>query len=106
LGTVFQTVGGAFFVSAAQSAFVNKIISVAATTAPTVNPLMIIATGATQIRNVFTDEQIPGILVAYMAGIKVAFAIALAGVGTAFAISLFSSWGRLNRDALKNTGAA
>ncbi|KAK3942577.1 putative HC-toxin efflux carrier TOXA [Diplogelasinospora grovesii] len=102
----FQTVGGAFFVSAAQSAFVNKIISVAATTAPTVNPLMIIGTGATQIRNVFTDEQIPGILVAYMAGIKVAFAIAIAGVGMAFAISLFSSWRRLNRDALKNTGAA
>ncbi len=105
--TVFQTIGGAFFLSAAQSAFVNKLISVLPTTAPLVNPLSVVATGATEIRNVFPADQVPGILLAYMDGIKVSFAIAVGAVGAAFVVSLFSSWKRLNPEALSAaTGAA
>jgi len=60
----------------------------------------LIATGATDIRVVFPANQIPGILVAYMAGIKAAFALSIAMVGTAFVISLFSKWGRINTNAV------
>lgn len=66
---------------------------------------MIIATGATQIRHVFPDS-VDGILKAYMAGIRVTFAIAIASVGLAFVVSLFSSWKRLNPEALKAAGGA
>jgi MFS transporter, DHA2 family, glioxin efflux transporter len=103
---VFQTIGGAFLLSAAQSAFINKLVSVLPTSAPDVDPLAVIATGATELRNAFPAEQVPGILVAYMAGIKVTFAIAIGAVGLAFVISLFSSWRRLNPEALKATGGA
>ncbi|KAH8657674.1 efflux pump antibiotic resistance protein [Xylariales sp. PMI_506] len=102
----FQTIGGAFLLSAAQSAFVNKLVSVLAYSAPGVDPSAVVATGATELRNVFTAEQVPGILVAYMAGLKVTFAIAVGAVGFAFVISLFSSWRRLNPEALKATGGA
>jgi MFS transporter, DHA2 family, glioxin efflux transporter len=75
-------------------------------TAPGVNPAAVIATGATQIRTAFSEDQIPGILVAYMASIKVAFAIAIGSVGVAFVVSLFSTWKRLNPEAMKMAGGA
>lgn len=74
------------------------------TSAPGVDPLILLATGATQIRAVFPAEQIPGILVAYMAGIKTAMAICVGAVGAAFVVSLFSKFRRLNTAAL--TGGA
>jgi len=99
----FQTVGGAFMVAAAQSSFINTLL---ANLPEGVNPLAIVGTGATAIRSVFPEDQIPGILVAYMAGIKTTFALAVAGVGIAFVISLFSSWRRLNQAAVANAAGA
>lgn len=104
--TVFQTIGGSFSLSAAQSGFVNRLLSRAASTAPGVNPSQLLLTGATDIRNVFSAEQLPGILLAYMAGIKVAFAFAIAACGVAFLISTTMPWQRLNKEAVKEAGAA
>lgn len=106
LNQVFQTIGGAFSVSAAQAGFVNKMLHTLPTSAPGVNPAMVLATGATQIRTAFPADQIPGILVAYMAGIKVSLAIAIAFVGLATVVILFSPWKRLNREAVKEAGGA
>ncbi|KAA8642751.1 hypothetical protein EYZ11_007944 [Aspergillus tanneri] len=100
----YQTLGGAFFVSAAQSAFVNTMIAKLPNTAPGVDAATVVATGATELRTIFAASQVPGILVAYMAGIKVAFAIAIGGAGIAFVASLFSNWRRLGSEALKNAG--
>ncbi|MCJ1342025.1 hypothetical protein MMC31_000205 [Peltigera leucophlebia] len=97
----FQNVGGTTFVSAAQSAFVNKLITTLSITAPGVDPAAVVATGATQIRAAFTVDQIPGILAAYMAGIKFALALSIGATGVAFLVSLFSNWTRLNTEALK-----
>lgn len=77
-----------------------------ATSAPDVDPLVLLATGATQIRAVFPPEMVPGIIVAYMAGIKTSLAIAVGAVGVAFAVSLFSNFRRLNTEAMKNGGGA
>ena len=70
------------------------------------DPTKVIGTGATELRNVFTHQEIPGILVAYMAGVKVAFAVGIGGVGASFIISLFSDFKRLNAEALKGVGSA
>ncbi|CAN8097747.1 unnamed protein product [Discula destructiva] len=102
----FQTVGGAFLVSASQSAFVNILIKTLPFSAPTVDPFVLVATGATEIRNVFTPEQVPGILVAYMHGLKISFAIAVAATGLALVIGLFSKWKRLNTAAISGSGTA
>ncbi|ENH68229.1 Putative HC-toxin efflux carrier TOXA [Fusarium oxysporum f. sp. cubense race 1] len=80
----FQTIGGAFFVSAGQSAFVNIMLDVLPTDAPGVNPLQLLATGATEARATFPTDQLNGILSAYMSGIKGAFAVGIGGVGLAF----------------------
>jgi hypothetical protein len=83
-------------VSAAQSAFVNKMINVLPATAPGVDPAAVIATGATQIHSAFAADQLPGIVLAYMAGIKVAFALSIGATGVAFLAGLFCSWNRLH----------
>jgi hypothetical protein len=84
----FQTIAGAIFVSVGQSLFTNKLVSEVPKRVPSVNPLKVIATGATEIRNVFTADQVPGLVRSYMSGLKDAYAlgIALGGVATLVAI--------------------
>lgn len=103
----FQTVGGAFMVSAAQAAFVNVLIKVLPRSAPGLNPLAVVSTGATELRKVFPADQIPGILVAYMRGLKISFAISLASTGVAFIIiTAFQRYNRLNTAAIAGGGGA
>lgn len=103
----FQTIGGAFMVSAAQAAFVNVLMKVLPHSAPGINPLIVVKTGATDLRTAFAADLVPGILEAYMRGLKIAFAIGLASTGVAFIIiTLFQKWNRLNTAAIAGGGAA
>ena len=99
-------IGRAFLLSAAQSAFNNTIIGTAASTAPGIDPALLLATGATQIRTAFTSAQVPGVIAAYMAGIKVVFAITIGASGFASLFSLCGSWKKLHAEDLKNAGGA
>jgi hypothetical protein len=83
-------------VSAAQGAFINQLLLKLATTTPNIDSALLLATGASQLRSVFTAEELPGILVAYMHGLKVAFAIALAAVGLSLCLTPFNSWKKIN----------
>lgn len=92
---VFQTLGGAFLVAAAQAAFVNRILDVVPRTAPNVGPYQVIGVGATEIRSTFPSYQISGIIDAYMDGITIALTIALATVAFSVLLSVLSPWNRL-----------
>jgi hypothetical protein len=63
--------------------------------APTVNPSLVILTGASELHNVFPPDVLPGVLQAYMAGIKAAFAVAIGFSGAAFISAWFIPWSRL-----------
>lgn len=88
--------GGAFGTSAAQSAFLNRLISSLVTNAPGVDPQQVVFTGATQLRSVFPSDQLPGILLAYMDGLKASFAVAVGMVGLAFVTSFLVPWKKLS----------
>lgn len=90
LTKVFQCIGGTAFVTAAQSAFVNTLIQKLPTAAPDVDPAKVVVTGATAIRVVFPAEQVAGIVESYMAGIKVALAMAIGGAGVGLLIALWN----------------
>ncbi|CAF9939967.1 MAG: hypothetical protein HETSPECPRED_002117 [Heterodermia speciosa] len=92
----FQTIGGALFVSAGQTVWANRLIARLPATAPTVDPKLVIATGATQLRHVFTAEQIPGILVAYMDGLKGTFVLVVVLAGITLPIALAAKWKNIN----------
>jgi hypothetical protein len=55
----------------------------------------LITTGASDLRTVFTPEEIPGVLLAYMHGLKSAFAVSVAFCGLAFISTFFIPWGKL-----------
>jgi hypothetical protein len=103
--TVFQTVGGAFTVSSAQAAFINQAISKLRTSAPEVDAMKLITTGASDLRTVFTPEEIPGVLIAYMHGLKSAFAVSVAFCGLAFISTFFIPWGKLRTHSEDSAGA-
>lgn len=80
---VSETIAGAILLSAAQCAFVNQMLKTLAVTAPGVDPAKLVATGVSEIREAFPAHQIPGILRAYMDGLRIPFAIATATAGAA-----------------------
>ncbi|TVY73227.1 MFS gliotoxin efflux transporter gliA [Lachnellula suecica] len=88
----FQSIGGALFISAAQAAFDNTLVAQILVHAPGIDPSSVIAVGATGLRDAFTPAQLPGILVAYMAALRVAYAIAIASGGAAAVVALFAPW--------------
>ncbi|RDW68861.1 MDR family MFS transporter [Aspergillus mulundensis] len=103
----FVTVGGAFFLSAAQSAFNNQLLKELAATLPELDPATALGTGATQIRNAFSSDQVPLVIDAYMVGLKAIFAIMIGAFGIATLIGFLGSWKRLHGDSLaKATGGA
>ncbi|KAI0157178.1 major facilitator superfamily transporter [Hypoxylon sp. FL1284] len=91
----FQVIGGAILISAAQSAFTNTLIQQIVLTSPEVDPMQLVATGATAIRQVFSPDLIPGILEAYMSALKVALGIAIGGTGLATVTSMFMPWEKM-----------
>ena len=86
--TVFQTIGGAFSISAGQAAFLNRLLIALPKLAPKANPAQVLKAGAFELQNVFPPELLPGVLQAYMVGIKAAFAVAVAFCGMALLCTL------------------
>ena len=85
---VFQTLGGAFSTAIGQSAFINRLLAVLPQEAPSVDPTLVIASGASELSDIFDPKVLPDVLRAYMAGLKAAFLVALAFCATAFICSL------------------
>ena len=100
----FQTIGGALFISAAQAGFASKLVEQVPHTAPGVAVAKVVMTGATDLRNTFPAEQIPGILKAYMAGLRVPFAIALACCCLGTVLAFTPQWKKIKVDV--TSGAA
>jgi MFS transporter, DHA2 family, glioxin efflux transporter len=91
----FNTLGGAFSSSAGQSAFLNQLLRTLPTSAPSVSPQLVLLTGASELRHVFGPDTLPGVLDAYMTGIRAAFAVSIAFAGVAFLLSFGIPMGRL-----------
>jgi len=84
----FQTIAGAVFVSSAQSLFTNKLVQVVPKYAPGLDPKIVVATGATQLRATFSAKDLPGVIRAYMEGLKDAYILAIALGGMAFLVAV------------------
>ncbi|KAK7217041.1 hypothetical protein V2G26_005044 [Clonostachys chloroleuca] len=103
----FVTIGGAFFLSAAQSAFNNRLLGELATNLPDFNAETVLSTGATQIRTAFTEAQVPIVVDSYMVGLKAVFAITVGGFGISTLVGFLGSWKKLHADELqKASGGA
>ncbi|KAK5996966.1 putative efflux pump gsfJ [Cladobotryum mycophilum] len=100
----FQGLGGAFIAAASQSAFINQMIHHALKVVPAMYKPVLIVTGATDIRKAFPSDIQPQVIESYMAGLRVVFAIGIAGCGLTLIPALGMRWKRLKQEDLKNAG--
>lgn len=89
---VFQTIGGALFVSTAEAVFANEFISSLRSHVPSLNPYEAVAVGASELRSVYHGAELDGVVASYMDGIKVAFALSTALAGVATLVSVTVPW--------------
>ncbi|KAL6695683.1 major facilitator superfamily domain-containing protein [Trichoderma pleuroticola] len=102
----FQTIGGAIWVSASQSIFINRMLIAVPQFAPGVDPKQVVSTGAGELRRVFGSDEILGIVSTYLTGIRAAYLLCCAVVGASLLVGVFLPWNRLDTDALKEAGGA
>lgn len=102
----FQTLGGAVFVQGGQAAFTNQLIVKIREVAPGIDPALVVATGATELRKVFSADQIDSVLIAYMHGLQVTYAVVIALAGICVIISFFAPWNNLIKGKKNGSGAA
>ncbi|MCJ1377897.1 hypothetical protein MMC17_000993 [Xylographa soralifera] len=101
----FQSIGGSFFVSAAQSAFVNMLVGNLIKNVPSLNPQAVVAAGAGAIQSTFSADLVPGIVASYLTGLHVSFALTIALAGVSLLVAFFSPWQRINVMAALTAGA-
>ena len=87
---VFQTVGGSIFLSAGQTAFINKLLSSLSRNVPSVNAAQVLATGLGEIQATFDPALVPGITRSYLDGLHVAFVIAIVLAGLSLPAALLT----------------
>ncbi|KAF7933516.1 uncharacterized protein EAE98_003225 [Botrytis deweyae] len=94
----FQSMGGALIVSAAQSLFQNELLNIIPHTNPSISPSSIFSIGASQVQTSFAPKELPGIIAAYMRGIRMAIALSIAMAGTATLVALSQGWFRMQQE--------
>ena len=102
----FQTIGGALLVSAGQGAFSNQLLAKVPTYALQVSPSEVVTTSATALRATSSAANIPGILLAYMSGLRIAYAVSIAFAGICVLITLVVRIQRLDPEKTKKIAAS
>jgi hypothetical protein len=102
----FNSLGGALAISIAQNIFSNTLVTKITQYAPAVNPLEIIAAGATHVRDVTPPASLAGVLQGYNGAVTSTYIVAIAAGGVAFGCSLFMEWKSVKGKKLAVAGAA
>lgn len=89
-------VGTSTSLGTGQSVFSNLLLNKLPALAPGVDPITVINTGATDIRDVFPANSVPGIIQAYLYAMRAVFAVVAAYAGVAVMFAAGSKWKRLD----------
>ena len=87
-----QTLGGALFISICQNVFTNKLVDYVLQYAPGVDPTIILATGATMVRQVVPEASLPGVILAYSDALTKTFVVSAALAALTVVGSAFIEW--------------
>lgn len=83
-----QFLGGAIGVAIAQALFNNRLLSALAEHAPGVDAQIVLHTGATDLRDAFPEQDVPGVIAAYLDGLRWVWIITIAMIGFALLVSV------------------
>ncbi|KAK9778377.1 putative Efflux pump [Seiridium cardinale] len=72
-----QTLGGALFVSVAQSVFTNQLMQSLVENVPTLDPVLVLAAGATNLQKTVPAELLTGVVAAYSTALTKAFTVSV-----------------------------
>lgn len=95
---------GAYFIIAGQALFANQMLRSLPRLAPAVDPALVLATGAGDIHRVFAGAALPGVLDAYMVGVKAAFALGLAAAALCVPVGLLAPMRKLPKHSDRDAG--
>ncbi len=101
-----NTISGAYFVTAAQSVFANRMLQTLTDKAPNIDGTKVINTGASQLQKVFSGEDLVHVLDAYMVGIKAVFAFSLAGTAFCAVMTLAVPFKKIPKDSIQQNTEA
>ncbi|KAJ5980493.1 Major facilitator superfamily domain general substrate transporter [Penicillium waksmanii] len=90
-----QTLSGAYFVAIGQSLFANRMLQTVLYGAAHLDPTLVLGTGASELQDVFSGDDLKEVIAAYMVGIKDVFAFSLACAAFAVLLSLIIPFKRL-----------
>lgn len=88
LALFFQSMAAALFISVSQSLFANRLIKAVKQNVQGLDPAIVVGTGATELRKVFSAAQLAGVIESFMAGLQDAFTLAIAVGGVAVLVSV------------------
>lgn len=101
-----QTLGGALFVSIGQNVFTNKLVEGLDEYAPTIDPLIVLKTGATAIQSTVDHAVLPGVTLAYNNGLTMAFLVAAVMAATTIIGSGAIEWKSVKGKKIEMAGGA
>jgi hypothetical protein len=87
-----QTLGGALFISVGQNIFTNKLISNLRSVVPNLDPRIVLATGATELKNAVPQQFLKGVLIAYNTSITQTFYVSVAAAVMSIIGAAFVEW--------------
>ncbi|KAJ7039648.1 major facilitator superfamily transporter [Mycena alexandri] len=87
-----QTLGGALFISVGQNVFQNKLISGLVANVPGVSPLLVLSSGATNLKNAVDPKYLADVLSVYNTALVTAFYVSIAMGGLSIFGSVLTEW--------------
>ena len=103
-----QTFGGALFISVAQNVFTNRLASNLVQQVPTLNPAIVINTGATELSKAVTAQdptQLSGVLSAYNNALDQTYYVSVALAALSIFGSVFVEWKSIKGKKLETVAA-
>jgi len=100
-----QTLGGALFVSICQNIFTNKLVEYIIEYTEGVDPSVILATGATMVRQLVPEAQLSGVILAYSNALTKTFVVSAALASLTVIGSAFVEWKSVKGKPVELTAA-
>ena len=87
-----QILGGTLMISVAQSVFTNQLITELRSAVPDINPSIVLATGATSLKNIIGPQNLTEVLKAYNSALVRTFSVAVALAAASTLGALGTEW--------------
>lgn len=98
------SLGGALFIAVGQNIFTNRLFTSLAANAPTLNPSIVLRTGATSLRDAVGPDSLAGVLFAYNDALTQAYYVSVAMASLSIIGALGMEWKSVKGKKIETVG--